>query len=92
MADSVASFQLLTIDKYWGVKCYQIEPTNGITDPFKFTEKYKDYKYSHELIQDDETFDAPIPGGLALFNILIRMRCSSFSFGVNLYAYGLPMI
>jgi hypothetical protein len=35
MADSVASFQLLTIDKYWGVKCYQIEPTNGITDPFK---------------------------------------------------------
>jgi hypothetical protein len=34
MADSVASFQLLTIDKYWGVKCYQIEPTNGITDPF----------------------------------------------------------
>ena len=60
MADSVASFQLLTIDKYWGVKCYQIEPTNGITDPFKFTEKYKDYKYSHELIQDDETFDASV--------------------------------
>jgi hypothetical protein len=60
MADSVASFQLLTIDKYWGVKCYQMEPTNGITDPFKFTEKYKDYKYSHELIQDDETFDASV--------------------------------
>ena len=60
MADSVASFQLLTIDKYWGVKCYQIEPINGITDPFKFTEKYKDYQYSHELIQDDETFDASL--------------------------------
>jgi hypothetical protein len=26
----------------------------------------------------------PIPGGLALFNILIRMRCSSFFFDVNL--------
>jgi hypothetical protein len=25
----------------------------------------------------------PIPGGLALFNILIRMRCSPFSFDVN---------
>jgi hypothetical protein len=25
-------------------------------------------------------------------NILIRMRCSSFSFDVNLYAYELPMI
>ena len=60
MADSVASFQLLTIDKYWGVKCYQIEPINGITDPFKFTEKHNDYKYSHELIQDDETFDASV--------------------------------
>jgi hypothetical protein len=32
----------------------------GITDPFKFTEKHKDYKYSHELIQDDETFDASL--------------------------------
>jgi hypothetical protein len=81
---------MCTIDKYWGVKCYQIEPINGITDPFKFTVKHKDYKYSHELIQDDETFDS------SLVNIgligLIRMRCSSFSFDVNLYAYGVPMI
>lgn len=56
MADAVLSFRLITIDKNWEVKQYQMEPTNGITDAVKFAEKNQDV----ELKQDDDLFNASV--------------------------------
>ncbi|CAG8697440.1 41606_t:CDS:2 [Gigaspora margarita] len=39
-----------------GDKLYKVEPTNGITDPSKFSQKYPNIT----LIQDDKTFNAAV--------------------------------
>jgi hypothetical protein len=56
MADAVLSFRLITIDKNWKVKQYQMEPTKGITDPVKFAGKNQVV----ELRQDDDLFNASV--------------------------------
>jgi hypothetical protein len=56
MAHAVLSFRLITIDKNWKVKQYQMEPTKGITDPVKFAGKNQDV----ELRQDDDLFNASV--------------------------------
>jgi len=54
MSEMVRSMDIVT----GGGKVYRLEPSNGITDPNKFKEKYKDIT----LIQDDDKFHSSVVG------------------------------